>query len=102
MKSQMEPARANLLALLSEHELNAGMSVRIHGDHLILGRDQVLAPGEEPETIESVRFTRLSSSKYGLSVKRHTGRWERTPFSGSIQEMAEAMLTYMQHLVAPW
>ena len=48
-----------------------------------------------------MRLTRLSASKYGLSVKRHNGRWERTPFSGTITEVFEAILSFMQHLLAP-
>jgi hypothetical protein len=54
------------------------------------------------EKDDRVRLTRLSASAYGLSVKRHTGRWERTPFSGSMEEMVDIMLGCMQHLVAPY
>jgi hypothetical protein len=35
-------------------------------------------------------------------VKRHTGRWERTPFSGTLKEMVHVMHAFMQHLVAAW
>ena len=49
-----------------------------------------------------VRLTRLSASTYGLSVRRHTGRWERTPFSGNMKEMVDTILGCMQHLVAPY
>ena len=76
--------------------------MRVHGDHLLLGRDEASPGGGKPETVESVRLTRLSASTYGLSVRRHTGRWERTPFRGSMKEMVDVMRTYMQHLVAPW
>jgi hypothetical protein len=99
MKAAMEAARARLLPLLEENELTAGMCVRIHGDHLILARS---GTGTETEATDRVRLTRLSASRYGLSVKRHTGRWERTPFSGTLTEMVEAMHTFMQHLVAAW
>jgi hypothetical protein len=44
----------------------------------------------------------MSSSRWGLSVKRHNGRWERTPFSGSMKEMVETIWTFMQHLVTPY
>ena len=47
------------------------------------------------------RLTRLSDGHWDLSVKRHTGRWERTPFSGSMRQMHETICTFMQHLVAP-
>jgi hypothetical protein len=99
MKSTMETARARLAPLLEGHELTAGMSIRIYGDHLILARSD---PETEAGTADRVRLTRLSASRYGLSVKRHTGRWERTPFSGTLKEMVQVMHTFMQHLVAVW
>jgi hypothetical protein len=95
----MEAARARLLPLPEAHELTAGMCVRVHGDHLILARSD---PGTDPDLIDRVRLTRLSASRYGLSVKRHTGRWERTPFSGILKEMVHVMHPFMQHLVAAW
>jgi len=93
MKKDMNRTRTHLVELLEEHELTAGMCVRVHGDHLIIGRD-----AEDPD--DRVRFTRLSAHTYGLSVKRHTGRWERTPFSGTMSEMVETIRAFMQHLIA--
>ncbi len=97
MKSTLEAARARLVPMLEDNELTAGMNVRIHGDHLILARSD---PETEAETTDRVRLTRLNASRYGLSVKRHTGRWERTPFCGTLKEMVHVMHTFMQHLVA--
>lgn len=102
MKAKMETARMTLGRLLEQSDLTSGMTVRVHGDHLLLGRGEKGTPGSKRETVDRVRLTRLTPSKYGLSVRRHTGRWERTPFSGSMPEMVEVMQTYMQHLVAPW
>jgi len=72
------------------------------GDHLILGRREPVEPKGEIDNDGRVRLTRLSASTYGLSIRRHTGRWERTPFSGSIEEMVDTILGCMQHLVAPY
>lgn len=102
MNVKMDRARITLGHLLEQSDLTSGMSVRVRGDHLLLGRDEMDTPGGKPETVDRVRLTRLTATKYGLSVRRHTGRWERTPFSGSMPEMVEVMQTYMQHLVAPW
>lgn len=102
MKAKMETARMTLGRLLEQSDLTSGMAVRVHGDHLLLGRGEKGTPGSKRETVDRVRLTRLTPSKYGLSVRRHTGRWERTPFSGSMPEMVEVMQAYMQHLVAPW
>ena len=102
MKESMQPAKVQLMELLEEHEITRGMFVRVHGDHLIAGRTEPLGPKGEPEHDDRVRLTRLSSQLYGLSVKRHTGRWERTPFTGSIHDMVETIRALMQHLVAPF
>jgi len=97
----MRIAHSQLTKLLDAHELTNGMYVRVHGDNLILGRREPVGKRSELAEDDRVRLTRLDTSSYGLSVKRHTGRWEKTPFSGSMQEMVEAVLTFMQHLVAP-
>ena len=44
----------------------------------------------------------MGGARYGLSVRRHTGRWEKTPFSGTLSELVGAICTTMQHLVAAW
>ena len=101
MKTDMRLAHSQLTTLVEAHEPTAGMYVRVHGDHLILGRRLLDGHDDKQENDDRVRLTRLNGSKYGLSVKRHYGRWERTPFSGTISEMVEAILSFMQHLVAP-
>jgi hypothetical protein len=88
--------------LLETHQPTAGMYVRVHGDHLILGRQEPIGPSGQLETDDRVRLTQLAPSSYGLSVKRHTGRWERTSFAGTLEEMVDIILGCMQHLVAPY
>jgi hypothetical protein len=102
MKPEMRAAQTKLRGLLGQHELTAGMYVRVHGDHLILGRPETIPGTSQTENCDRVRLTRLSTSTYGLSVRRHTGRWERTPFSGSMKNMVDTMLNFMQHLVAEY
>lgn len=102
MNERMRAAQNKLSKLLAKSELTAGMYVRVHGDHLIVGRQEQLASQGPSENLDRVRFTRLSERSFGLSVKRHTGRWERTPFSGEMKDMVNTVLTYMQHLVAPY
>lgn len=99
MKADMRRAKADLLDLLAANSITSGMVVRAHGDHLIVAREEELQGGEVVLD-DRVRLTRITASRWGLSVKRHTGRWEKTPFSGSMKEMVEAIWTYMQHLVA--
>jgi hypothetical protein len=102
MKKGMDEARRRLQQLLDGHELTEGMYVRVHGDHLIVGREEPVGPDGKLEREDRVRFTQFGTSTYGLSVKRHTGRWERTPFSGSMKQMVDTVLSFMQHLVASY
>ena len=101
MKPGMAIRQSQLEKLLETNKLTAGMYVRVHGDNLILGRREALGPAGGMEDEDRVKLTRLSTSIYGLSVKRHTGRWEKTPFRGLMKEMVDVIWTLMQHLVAP-
>jgi hypothetical protein len=101
MNEVMRLAQTQLIQLLERNNLTAGMYVRVHGDHLIVGRREPVTPGD-PEATDRVRLTRLGNGSYGLSVKRHTGRWERTPFSGNMNDVVKAVWEFMQHLVAPY
>ena len=102
MRTDMRIAESKLMGLLAAHEQTSGLYIRVHGDHLILGRREPIGPDGGLENDDRVRLTRLSASMYGLSVRRHTGRWERTPFSGALDEMVDTILGCMQHLVAPY
>jgi len=102
MRTEMRIAESKLTELLAAHEQTADLYVRVRGDHLILGRREPFGPDGELENDDRVRLTRLSASMYGLSVRRHTGRWERTPFSGPLEEMVDTILGCMQHLIAPY
>ncbi len=100
MNAAMLRAHNALQDLLETNALTGGMQVRARGENLMLGRAEN-GPMDEPVVEDRVRLTRLSEGHWGLSVKRHTGRWQRTPFSGSMREMHETVCTFMQHLVAP-
>lgn len=98
----MKQAKTQLIEMLEQSEITAGMYVRVYGDHLIAGRKEPLGEGGELEDDDRVRFTRLSGRTYGLSVKRHTGRWEQTPFTGSMKDIVQTVHALMQHLVATY
>ncbi len=98
----MQRAHRQLAKLVEHHTATVGMSVWVHGEHLILGRPDPEAPSRKPQDDDRVRLTRLSTRTYGVSVKRHTGRWEKTPFVGTLDEMVATIRSVMQHLVAPY
>jgi hypothetical protein len=101
-KARREAARARLEELLSSHPPTQGMYVRIWGDHLIIGRQEPFGPDGEMEADDRLRLTVLNHSSFGLSVRRHTGRWERTPFTGTLEELVDIIGSLMQHIVAPY
>ena len=102
MKPGMDTAQRQLVQLLEKHPATTGMYVRVHGDNLIVGRHAEEGAGTSDEADDRVRLTRLAPKRFGLSVKRHTGRWERTPFSGTISDVVDSIVGFMQHLVAPY
>ncbi len=102
MKPGMDRALSELESLLEADEITEALYARAYGEHLILACPVEETDSGEPVLDDRVRLTRLSKTQWGLSVKRHTGRWERTPFSGSMEEMVDAICTFMQHLVTPY
>jgi hypothetical protein len=99
---QREAAKQQLERLLSRNPITQGMYVRTWGDHLIVGRQEAFGPHGEMEADDRVRLTARSNSKWGLSVLRHTGRWEKTPFTGTLEELSDVIWSLMQHIVAPY
>lgn len=101
MKPGMDQARHSLEELLDADATTADLIVRVHGENLIVARDIETDSGEMV-TDDRVRLTRLGMARWGLSVMRHTGRWQRTPFTGKLDEIVDVMQSFMQHLVAPY
>ena len=101
MNPTVKRARERLEELLGEQKLTTGLLVRVHGKHLTLVREET-GSGGEPENDPRVRLTHLGGEQFGLSVLRHTGKWERTPFAGDIDAVVEIVRGPMQHLVADW
>jgi len=101
MNPSMERAQQELEELLEKSKVTAGLLVRVRGKQLTLVR-QDAGPDGEPEDDPRVRLTHLGGDQFGVSVLRHTGTWERTPFAGSIDDVVAAIVDTMQHLVADW
>ena len=101
MDLTVEHALARLEKLLAEQEVTASLLVRARGKHLTLVREET-GPDGKPEDDPRVRLTHLGGGQFGMSVLRHTGKWERTPFAGDIDAVVEIVRGPMQHLVADW
>lgn len=99
---QREAAKQRLEQLLAANPITQGMYVRPWGEHLIVGRQEAIGPEGAMEADDRVRLTAQSHSKWSLSVRRHTGRWEKTPFTGTLEELRDVIWSLMQHIVAPY
>ena len=93
-----EAARQQLEKMLAGNPLTEGLYVRAWGDHLILGRHEAFGPEGEMEADDRLRLTARTASSWGLSVRRHTGRWEKTPFTGSLEDLNDVICSLMQHI----
>jgi hypothetical protein len=92
--------RSHLQRFYKDFEEAKGLYVRIHGQNLIIGREEVDSSNQIIQNDDRVRLTRISKNIYGLSAKHHSGRWNPAPFSGTLEEMVEIIFSLMQHVVA--
>ncbi len=72
----MRQAQAALEEHLERRKLTRGMTVRIHGDHPVVGRP---VPGSDAtsEQCDQISLTQLGASSWGLSVNRTPGAGSR-------------------------
>ena len=64
-------------------------------DHLRVnkrGDSITLYSGDGPNRQQHARLTHLEPTTWGLSFPRHTGRWERTPLIGSLEELVTTLV----------
>ena len=61
-----------------------------YGRHLLIKR----LDDEEPTVV--ARLTELGRSRYGAAFRSHSGRWEPLPGTGSLEEMANVIVTLLQ------
>jgi hypothetical protein len=94
-KMANEFASDKILQLLKEQGVNH-LYTQARGDQLIL------YSLEDEEKINRVRFTRLSVNKYQLSIANHRGRWEQTPFTGTIPELVELLIEQLSFVLAEY
>ena len=76
---------ARLRALVRQGRGYRHVDVRVHGEHLVVE----LLRDREREPI--ARATRLDARTYGLSFRSHTGKWEKMPITGNLEEIARAL-----------
>ena len=54
--------------------------------------------GGAPRSHRCGRLTPIRGNEYGLSIIRHTGRFEKVPFSGTVAMLCETMEGPLAHV----
>jgi len=82
--------------LLARHEALDHLRVKKWGSSLII------FSGEGRDQQKHARLTELGRDVWGLSLPRHTGSWERTPFVGSMEELVGALTSDFAFYLEQW
>ena len=88
-RARLEHGATEVLALLRQHEGLAHLDVEVRGDAVIV------FSMEDGAKLRRARFTWLGAGHYGLSLTRHTGRWEPTPFTGPLPEVVDVLVSQL-------
>jgi len=83
----IQESQDELEQLIGEHDALAHLCVKKHGKSLIV------FSGVGADEQKHARLTQFGSDQWGLSFQLHTGRWEKTPFTGSLSELWETLHT---------
>jgi len=75
----------DLEELLARHEHLSHLRVKKRGDSL------TLFSGEQHDLHLHARLTHIGGNHWGLSLPRHNGRWERTPFTGTMRQLIDTL-----------
>ena len=65
----------------------------------LLGHEQKRLDDEDPTVV--ARLTELGRNRYGAAFRSHSGRWEPLPGAGSLDEMAQLVVTLLEPYLQP-
>lgn len=88
-RARLEQGAEEVLARLRAHEGLEHLAVEVRGDAVIVFSQ------DDGEKLRRARFTWLGAGQYGLSLPRHTGRWEPTPFSGALPDVVDVLVSQL-------
>lgn len=72
------------------------LNVRTHGAHLVIYSE------EDEDKINRARLTRINAQTYELSMSSHRGKWETTPFTGSMAEILTLLTEQFPFTLTEW
>jgi len=82
-------------------DLLAGESALSHLQIKKRGASLSLHSGQSPNENKHARFTHLRGPIWGLSFPHHSGRWETTPFTGSLEELLQTLVNDFSFFLDP-
>lgn len=82
------------IAALLEGEGLQHLHVLSRGTHL------VIYSHDDGEKVPRTRFTRIGDRMYQLGMADHRGRWEMTPYSGTIPELFALLIDQFSFVLA--
>jgi len=74
-----------LMAFLHQKGLGH-LKVLVRGQHFV-----IYSTSPEGDKFNRVRLSRISSVEYQLGIANHMGRWEATPFTGTLSELMQLL-----------
>jgi hypothetical protein len=91
----MDIYHEKLKETLQQYEGLEHLHVKKYGKTLIIYSD------DKHDAWNHARLTFLKRNLWGLSFPRHTGRWERTPIMGTMEDVVSALINdfgfYLAH-----
>ena len=92
MTAAKRPVRSRSVFVDDANELTTAIRADGRHDHVTVRADRgFLYVDVEEEPI--VRLELLSGNTYGVSFHHHSGRWESTPFTGDLVQLARVLAT---------
>ncbi|QQK81386.1 hypothetical protein HUG20_16710 [Salicibibacter cibi] len=91
------PDERDQFALEQDLEQNGWthLNVRKHGKHL------VIYSVEDGEKVNRARLTKVTGQYYQLGMANHRGKWESTPFRGTMDEIVALLANDFAFAIAP-
>jgi hypothetical protein len=65
----------------------------------VRGKSIVIYSEFESNKENRCRFTNLSGATYELGMADHNGKWEATPFEGTVDELLEMVMTEFEWIL---
>lgn len=93
--TEVDKCQANLEELLRRHGGLQHLAVRKHGTALVL---YTLV---DQERVNEARLTAVSRTRWRLDMPLHTGKWQATPFEGSMAEVFATLTNELAPFISP-